>query len=201
MPDARTPTRSLLITLIGSLGACAAEPAPVADVADRDAFGREWTRLFETDSQPRAEEQLRALRRKWLGRRTTWEVQIVEPFCRAGDAGEAGGTCNVRAFDFARLPPSAQTAVGGALPRLELGHRDFVALTRQCLPHGARCVARIEATLAELAEDTDAPLRLRFAETRVLEVRAARAGERFERIVRPRMARSALPRSDRPDRS
>lgn len=183
----------------GALGACATEPVAPAAVPDRDAFAREWITLFETDSQPRAEAQLRTLRDRWLGRRVTWEVAIIEPFCRAERSD--GGTCNVRAFDFAKLPPSAQAAMGGALPLLELGREDYLTLTRQCLPLGTKCVARVEAQLAELTEDTDAPLRLRLGTARLLEVRAARADERFERIVRPRVARRALPRSARPDRS
>lgn len=212
MPNAtfaRTPLLSVVCALAAT--ACASQPAPAAAPAptERDTFGKEWIALFQTESQPEAEAALRALRQKWLGQRVTWEVQIVEPFCRAAaqdpevEEGRPrdGGTCNVRAFDYAKLPPAAQQAMGGALPALELGHEDFTRLTRECLAHGTKCVARVDAKMVLLTEDTDAPLRLRLADVHLLGIRAARADERFERIVRPHVARRELPRSARPDRS
>jgi hypothetical protein len=175
------------------LAACGGDDAEQG-APDRDAFGREWTALYETTTQSEAVMALRVLRERWLGRRVAWEVQIIESFCR-------DGACNVRAFDFARLPAAARTAIGGALPRVELGAQGFRALTRQCLAHGARCVARLEARLSEIPEDTDVPLRLTLTDVRLVEVRGARADEQFERVVRPRMMRRASGQSIQPGRS
>jgi hypothetical protein len=185
---------------------CAQPQAPEegATPSDRDAFGQQWIALYETKSQREAEETLRAMRKQWVGKRVSWDVQIIEPFCRTaaqdGDRG-AGGTCNVRAFDYARLPASAHNAIGGAMPLVELQREEYLELTRQCLPHGNKCVARIEATLASLAEDTDAPMQLRFTSTRLVQVRAAREDEHFERAVRPRVMGGTLSRSTRSNRS
>lgn len=191
--DAAARSSSFFFLSIALLSACGGEP-DVEGVPDRDTFGREWTALYETKTQNEAFLALREIREKWLGKRVSWEVQIVEPFCR-------DGVCNVRAFDFARLPDAARTAVGGALPRVELDRDTFLSLTRQCLPHGMKCVARIDARISAIPEDTDAPLRLTLTDARLVEVREARAEEHFERVVRPRMVRRSFEQSIQPGRS
>jgi hypothetical protein len=194
----------MALSILCFAGCAQSAQAPTAASSDQDAFGQQWIALYETKSQREADEALRALRTQWVGKRVSWDVQIVEPFCRTaaqdGDEG-TGGTCNVRAFDYARLPPAAHNAIGGAMPLVELGREEYLALTRQCLPHASRCVARIEATLGSLAEDTDAPMQLRFTSTRLLQVRAAREDEHFERAVRPRVMGGTLSRSTRSNRS
>jgi len=182
-PEVSPTNHRIALLLLLVAAACDPRAAPpVAEAPEAtDSSGhlaRDWIALFQTKTQQEAEERLRALRTTWMDRTVTWDVEVLDPFC-----GEGG--CNVRAFDFARLPEQAPRAIGGALPRVALSPGQVTALREACQSHTPHCVVRVQGRITVLPEDTDAPLSIELEGVQLLSTRSARASEHFGRPSHP----------------
>ena len=97
------------------------------------------------------------IRKDWLGKRVSWQLDVVPALCRSADA------CHALAFD--RLGAD-RAIVQGWMPRLRLDDAAFAALEARCRGL-ARCPVTVQATVAEFTLSADEPTSLTLADVAI----------------------------------